>query len=724
MRLNPILGFLPLAAAAGAAIGVAVIAVATAVELKRSPTSIPEASAAGAVPQVLDRHGRLLRQTYRNDRNVHDFLALEEFPDILVQAVVRAEDKRFFSHGGQDWIARAAALGQNLRSGRVVRGASTITEQVVRMIQPSRRTIWTRWIEGWQATRLERAVGKLSILEFYLNEVPFASNRRGMAQASRMYFGRSVSTLGEQEVLMLAVLIRAPSRLDPRAGFSDGLAQRMQALASDLGWESELQAMEPQILADVGLDVDASHFVRHVLGENDGTGAEIRTTLDVSLQQRTQAILQGQIESLSKRGVSHGAALVASHETGEVLAWVVAARDTNEDGAYFDSVLVPRQAGSTLKPLLYAVALQKGWGAGEPIEDEPVDEFTSRGLHAYRNYSDTFYGRVTLREALANSLNIPAVKTVRFIGVEEGVRQLRSFGFTSLDRPASEYGSGLALGNGEVSLLELVSGYAMLASRGRLRTLKTVRGDSNDPTGVQVIPAEVASMISDILSDDAARQLEFSGGFLDFPVQTAVKTGTSSDFRDAWAVGFDSRYVAGVWMGNLSRVRMEGVTGAQGPLLVLRATFDTLNRHQPSRRLWLSEELRSTETCVRFASIPEDAESGCSVRHEFEFGEAIDAPADIDQSERLNISMTMPRDGMHLALDPRIPTTQQSLEFMLEGVQETDEVEWIVDREVVSRDDGPRHQWQLSRGAHSVRTRVWRGDELVAETSDVQFRVW
>jgi penicillin-binding protein 1C len=235
--------------------------------------------------------------------------------------------------------------------------------------------------------------------------------------------------------------------------------------------------------------------------------------------------------------------------SGEILAWVVAGADPADEtpGRYFDAVLVPRQPGSALKPFLYAASFDAGWSPGARIADAPLSEAVGTGLHRFNNYSHHFYGDVSIRQALGNSLNIPAIHAVNFIGPDHYLEKLHQLGFENLTRGAGFYGDGLALGNGEVSLLELVRGFATLANQGRTLTLHAVMEDHPyKDNGVRVFSSEAATMVGNILSDPWARSLEFGRySLLDLPIQTAVKTGTSTDYRDAWAVGYDSRYVVG-----------------------------------------------------------------------------------------------------------------------------------------------------------------------------------
>ena len=546
--------------------------------------------------QVRDRFGIPLAVRGTSVWNTHDHIALHDIPPLLLQAFVLAEDKRFYQHAGVDWLARIKALYQNLRAFRSIRGASTLTEQVVRILHPRPRTLWSRWLEGWEAGRLEAATSKAGILEFYVNQVPYAANQRGIVQAARYYFDRDLDTLTIKEQLALVVLVRAPSRLDLYAN-PQRIVPAINRLADRLLEQRRISAEHLSAIKSESFQLErprtpipAWHFVNQAVQQAPHTSASgtirmtrmIRTTLDAGLQRVVQGLLDQRLQLLKNQNVQNGAVLVVEHATGEVLAWVVAGnRNLDLPAGFLDTVLTPRQPGSALKPFLYALALEEGWSAATIIPDTPLTESVGLGLHQYQNYSRLFYGPVTLREALGNSLNIPALRTIQFVGSAHYLFRLHALRLTTLNQHPDFYGDGLALGNGEVSLFALVQAYAALANQGAFLPITLLMDDPAPREKVRVFSPEVSSLIGNILSDPDAKRLEFgAGGILDFPVQTAVKTGTSSDYRDAWAVGFNYRYTVGVWMGNLSQQPTKNVSGARGPALVLRSVFAELNKHK------------------------------------------------------------------------------------------------------------------------------------------------
>ncbi len=666
-------------------------------------------------PQLTDRNGDALTVTYQNRWNTSIYLADHEIPDKLKQIIILSEDKRFYEHSGVDWYARFHALWQNIIAGETIRGASTISEQVVRMIHVRPRTIWSRWIEGFEAAELEKKNNKSEILEFYLNQVPYASNRRGIGQASIFYFNRAVDTLNLKEILALTVLVRAPSYYDlyRNPGNIDAALNRfaMNLHKNNYISESEYDQIESEKfdLENPKLMINAEHFAGYVHKKIPGlfgkNRKKIKTTIDGTLQTKASRLLLKSLKSLKKNNVANGACLVSDHTTGEILAWVSASG--NEDltsGRYINSVIVPRQPGSSMKPFLYCLALEKGWTAATLIDDNSLTNPVGKGLHTYHNYSRLHYGNVTVRIALGNSLNIPAIKAIRFTGVDDYLEILRKMGVNSLSRHSDFYGDGLALGNGEVTLFELVQAYNVLANKGQFRPLYFTEEkiDSGEDLSESVFSKEVTSIISNILSDPEARGLEFgSGSILNFPVQTAVKTGTSNDYLDAWAIGFNYRYTAGVWMGNLDGRAMNGITGSKGPAMILRSVFAELNKKGDLKPLYVSPELVQKDICIN----PESEASG-NIKVTELFIPGTEPKQKIKKTEQERIGFLKPVNGLEMAMDPRIPDKDEAFEFVIAGVDENDSVTWNIDGQKLGKTKGGKYLWALQKGRHIVKISI------------------
>jgi len=492
-------------------------------------------------------------------------------------------------------------------------------------------------------------------------------------------------------------------------------------------------------LSKPSLSLQAAHFVQHLISFDLPPAAQhfgkIHSSLDGQLQQKAQLLLEEQLRSLQQRQATDGALLAVDHHSNQVIAWVNAGGFSQKSGSQIDAIRMPRQPGSTLKPFLYAAALEKGWTAATLINDAPLAEPVGLGLHSYRNYSRKYYGPLRLREALGNSLNIPAVRTVSFVGQRNFIAILRQLGFDSISQDPEFYGDGIALGNAEVSLYELVRAYAVLARHGVYRDLQLLRDAPLSLSGSRrVFGAESASLIADVLSDAEARRREFgNSNLLRFPVQTAVKTGTSSDYRDAWAVGFNHRYTVGIWMGNLDGQPMREVSGSIGPALVLRAVFAELERYNRSRHLYLSPKLHSRLIC---ADSGEAAHDDCPTTLEwFKPGSTPNTPLQVKNrvlspqtgdASKSSIQMLRPSPNLHLAKDPRIPDQYEFFPFEISPAEGVVRTEWSLNGEVAGV-TGPavtQYLWSLERGTHIASARVWlEQDSDPIETEQVNFIV-
>ncbi len=732
--------------------------VATRAELLSFEDGLLPRSLAVRKPQYLDRNGIILSVTFENSLNIHDWLPLHEIPALLQAAFLASEDRRFSTHHGVDWLARIHALGQNMLALRGVRGASTISEQVVRILHPRPRTLWSRWLEGIEAARLEKQFTKLEILEFYLNQVPYSHQRRGVLQAARLYFDRDLSTLTTTELLILAVLVRSPGRLGRQEG-AEELARALDRLSKYLASCGTLPAQTHVALQATSLlpkklhlPVEAGHFIRQLAGHQarePGTSgnqaskkthgpARILTTLDSVLQASLQQLFDQHLLDLQSLDVHNGAVLVVNHQTDEILAWTNSNGGRKQStGSWIDAVTSPRQPGSTLKPFLYAQALDKGWTAATIIDDSPMARQVGDGMHPFHNYSRQYYGPLRLREALGNSLNIPAIRTIQFVGVGDFLDCLHSLGVSSLHRNSGHYGEGLALGNGEVSLFDLVQGYAVLARGGVMHPLRfTLGGRNYGPPHRQIFSPEAASLIADILSDPQARRREFGhSGSLGFPIQTAIKTGTSNDHRDTWAIGFNHRYVVGIWMGNLDGHSTKGLTGSTGPGAILRSFFSEVNNIEDTRPLHQSPRLAVTRICSLTGLL---AGPSCTMLAEkFLPGtlpqricehQAMSAAGLSDgktpPAQSLPAHIIQPSPNLQMAMDPHIPDSVEAYPMKISPGHSAKRIEWLVDGAPagITGENQDHFMWPLSRGNHLLLARLWYQDGP-HDTAEVPFVV-
>ncbi|HLZ97917.1 MAG TPA: transglycosylase domain-containing protein [Steroidobacteraceae bacterium] len=729
-----------------------VLAAATWASLREFPADLNALDGTAVKSQVLARDGTPLSYTLENAWNSTDAVPLAAIPALLQTAFIVAEDQHFYEHHGVDWPARGAALWLDLREFAAIRGASSITEQAVRMIHPRPRTLWSRWVEGFEAARLEARFSKAQILEFYLNQVPYTERRRGVVQAARFYFNRGLDTLSPGEQLALAVLVRSPSGMDlrhhaPRARRAlEQLADRLEQRGALTAAERSEVHSGPWVLDASQSALDAGHFVSHALSvaRTGPVTAQIRTTLDPHIQLTAQKILDGALSGLAKRHVRDGAVLIIDHRRNEILGWVVGhtapagragdaaaeaagASDGGDEKAGsnaavgYDTILTPRQPGSTMKPLLYALALERGWTAATLIDDAELSESIGGGQHTFHNYSHRHYGPLRLREALGNSLNIPAVKTLKFVGGDAFMERLHAVGITSLTNHPEFYGDGLALGNGEVSLYEMAQAYTVLAREGRYLPLTLLANDPAPRPEVRVYTPAVATLVGNILADPEARMLEFGRG-LQFPVETAIKTGTSTDYRDAWAIAFDYQHTIAVWMGNLDGSAMDGVTGAVGPAMVLRSLFSEINRNQDTLPLPLSRDLVLAGICQKDGRL---ADGSCQSTTEWFVPGTLPAPASTAiAATPPQYRLIQPTAGLQVALDPRIPAEFEALPMQIAPVPGFHRADWYVDGKLAASTTETHYPWPLQRGTHSVKALVWTDMAAGAQaTEDIRFYV-
>ncbi len=532
---------------------------------------------------LLDRNGLPLREA-RTEEHFRRELTAADLPAHVVRAIIAAEDKRFFAHHGVDGLATARALANGLTHGHITSGASTITQQLVKISQRRPRTLLAKVVEALTALRLEQVWSKEQILAAYLNRVDFGNLNLGLAAAADYYFGKPVSDLSEAEAALLAGLPRNPRKLNPQRALP--AAQKRQQLVlrrmHENGWLSrerwQMAAAEPLHLRPPRRRFRAPHFTDLLLNQPLEAGAgEVRTTLDLPLNEAIERLLQERLAQLREQNVRNGAAVVLDNASGDVLALVGSADYFAPGSGQVNGAWAKRSAGSTLKPFTYLLALERGATPATIVADVRASFPAAGGFYRPENYNRRCYGPVTYRTALASSLNIPAVKVLQANGGPAALAaRLQAVGLTSLEQAPEVYGLGLTLGNCEGRLLEIANAYASLARLGEYRPWR-LRADAPTFTRRYTRP-ELAWQIADILSDNAARTLSFgihSALRFDFPV--ACKTGTSTDFRDNWAIGYTPEFTVGVWVGNFDGAPMHEVSGVTGAGPILHAIFEKLH---------------------------------------------------------------------------------------------------------------------------------------------------
>ena len=556
-------------------------------EIAVTLTPLPQGLEQSNKPSSLisDRSGHPLRLHRGAGEKFFQPTSVEECGPVFIQATLSAEDKRFWRHNGVDWMGFARVFKEIIWHQRVMSGGSTITQQLIKNSETPRtpRNVRTKLIEVLQARKLERTWSKTRILESYLNRIDYGNLCQGAGTAAAYYFDKSLMELSPAEAALLSGLPNAPTRLNPHRNFMEAQKRQQKILRrmGDNGWLSAAQQsralQEPIVLHNSGRAFAAAHFV-DLIQKRRITSGSVRSTLDLSLNIFTQETLSEQLQRLSKKNASNGSVVIIENQTGNVLALIGSRDYFDRQSGQVNGALAGRSAGSIFKPFTYLLALEKGWTPASVLADIPIDFQTATGVFSPVNYDRRFRGPVSLREGLANSLNVPAVRLLDQIGGTTILHScLRRLDLSTLEFSAAHYGLGLTIGNSEARLLELTNAYATLARLGEHRPIRLLQ---SDPSGMErVFDSEPTWLIADILSDDSARSASFGwGSSLSFPFRVACKTGTSSDFRDNWAIGFTPEYTVGVWVGNFDGSPMQRVSGVSGAAPVMHALIMELHQ--------------------------------------------------------------------------------------------------------------------------------------------------
>jgi penicillin-binding protein 1C len=531
--------------------------------------------------QLLDRHGVAI-QSLRTDLTVRrlPWVVLADISPSLPAAVLQAEDQRFYQHGGVDLEAMGKAAWDNLFRSRP-RGASTITMQLAALLDPRLQAAaqgrsWSqKWDQIQAARQLDAGWTKPQILEAYLNLASFRGELQGVGAASRILFGKVPSGLNVRDAVILASLLRGPGAA------TRIVSQRACALGREIKSPTTCSDIELNTIIALGRPLLASALPpAPQVAQQLLTGGiqAIRSTLDGELQRLAQNVLRQQLMALRDRNVNDGAVVVLDNASGEILAYV-----GNAGGSEVDGVAALRQAGSTLKPFLYELAIERRLiTAASVLDDTAIDIPTASGLYIPQNYDKEFKGYVSARTSLASSLNVPAVRTLMLTGLDRFHERLHEVGLDSLTESADFYGYSLALGSAEVTLLQLANAYRTLANGG-LQGAVSLQARAV-PAARRVMDPGAAFIVGDILSDRAARSITFGlKNELATNFWSAVKTGTSKDMRDNWCLGYSDRYTVGVWVGNFNGQPMWDVSGVSGAAPVWRDVMDYLHHGQPGR---------------------------------------------------------------------------------------------------------------------------------------------
>jgi penicillin-binding protein 1C len=619
---------------------------------------------------LLDRDGQVLqRLRLDKQRRMLAWVPLQDISPTLQQAVLVAEDKRFYSHSGVDLMAAGSAVLDNLHRSRA-RGASTISMQLAKLLNaPADGSSQNSWLSKLNQIRyalaLELHWSKPQILEAYLNRVTFRGELVGVDAAARGLLAKGPNGLDNIDAAILASLIKSPgasrSRLAKRAcatlqtmPFFTGNKSKPDS-CMQVTLRTALLPSRPFPIA--GMD-DAPHLARHLLNKN---GEQLKSSIDANVQRFARNTLRTHLAQLADQNVEDGAVVVLDNLSGEVLAYVGSSGDLS-GASEVDGVAALRQPGSTLKPFLYALAMDQGWlNASSVLDDSPLALTTPSGLYIPQDYDRHFQGAISVRTALGASLNVPAIRTLTLVGVDPFLDKLRNLGLNSLTRDADHYGFGLALGGAETTLLQLTNAYRALANGGLWQAVNFIPASASKVEGEsrQVFSPQASFIIGDILSDPGARTITFG---LSSPLSTrtwaAVKTGTSKAMRDNWAIGYTNRYTVGVWVGNFSGAPMWDVSGITGAAPVWRDIVEYLHQKQHSQQPTPPDGLLQQQ--VRYQPPIESPRQDWVIAH--------NRAAQTVPNQLISINVTpasamliAPPDSAIIAPDPDIPQQRQAL---------------------------------------------------------------
>ncbi len=546
------------------------------------------------IVELTDRHGEPLRALPTGDafRRVTSFPG---FPSVLIAATLAAEDSRFWEHPGVDWRASLRAAYQGVRHRRVISGGSTITQQLIKLADPQPRTLGAKVVEAARALRLEQIWDKQRILAEYLNRLNYGNLCTGGAEAAMFYFRKPLADLSPAEAAFLAGIPQAPTRLNPHRFFDrakkrqEWILERMRATGRLTATEYGRAIAEPIRLQPARRVFRAPHFADLVLRQKakdlEAASGRVRTTLDLELNRVAEETLGAHLSRLRAFNARNGAVVILDNPTGDVLALVGSEDYFSPFAGQVNGAWARRSPGSALKPFTYLLAFSRKQSPATVVPDVPTDFPTPTGLFRPVNYDRRHLGPVRLREALGNSLNIPAVRVLDSAGGAAALQSLlQQLGLSTLERPADYYGLGLTIGNAEVRLLELANAYAALARLGESRPFNLLPLTNSAAASAQRIADRAETwLVADVLSDNQARMRSFgldSPLRFDFPV--ACKTGTSTDFRDNWALGFTPEFTVAVWVGNLDGAPMEQLAGVSGAAPVMHALVEHLHERRGS----------------------------------------------------------------------------------------------------------------------------------------------
>jgi len=600
--------------------------------------------------QIYDRNGTLLYKIYR--RQNRTLIRLNEIPSDLIKATLAIEDKEFYSHKGLSLRGILRALKHNLlHPGDPPIGGSTITQQLVKNTLLTSERTWRRKIrEAVLSLLVELKFSKDEILQMYFNEVPYGGTAYGAEEAAQKYFGKHVWEINPAEAALLAGLVRGPTKYSPFGAYPERAKKRQQQVIHEMAKAHYISPSQATAMIATPLrftpqynTIKAPHFVFYIkdllvkkYGQQkvEEGGLRVVTTLDWRIQQLAEKTVEEELNKLTKLRVKNGAVLVVNPKNGEILAMVGSKDyfDFKNDGNV-NVVLCPRQPGSAIKPINYAVALNMGYTAATIIPDTPITyKIPGQPPYSPRNYDGRFHGNVTLRTALGSSFNVPAVKVLSSYGTKRMIKAGQELGITTWNEP-SRFGLSLTLGGGEVKMIDLAQAYSVLANLGekvsfnpfieiRSAKGKIIYQNTYSPNRSRQHPQPlnpgIAFVLTDILADNSARALAFGpNSLLQIPGRkVAVKTGTTNNLRDNWCIGYTPSLLTAVWVGNNDNSPMNHIaSGITGATPIWHKIMEKLLENKPQEDWPQPKNVIKVNICQTTATLPC---SGCPrIKSEF-----------------------------------------------------------------------------------------------------------
>jgi penicillin-binding protein 1C len=557
---------------------------------------------------VYSRDGHLLNCFTSSDRYWRKPVKLEQISPLLIKSVLATEDRWFYWHPGFNPIALTEAAISNARAGKFVRGGSTITMQIARMMEPKERTIGGKLVEILRSMQLELRFSKRQLLEIYFNLAPYGGNIEGVGAAAYLYFDKGAEKLSLSEAAVLTALPASPTQFRPDKDLAKCTVRRNKVLkhlreVEAIEEEEYQQALREEIPTNrVSPAVAAPHFCQMAIAAYPGK-AEIKSTLSYRLQTMCENLSKNYQSELAAKGIQNLSMVVLDNKTGDLLAMIGSAdfADINHQGQV-NGALAPRSPGSALKPFVYALGFQKGIiSPALKVEDLPVNY----AGYVPVNYDEQFHGITSVSEALIQSLNVPAVNLTAKVGLKEFYDLLQAGGITTLDRKYNQYGLPIILGSCEVNLLQLSNLYSTLARGGEYLPVRICKSD-NPGQPSRILTPEACYLVTEIMADLKRPDLPASWEFTVGMPKVAWKTGTSFGRKDAWAIGFDPDYTVGVWAGNFSAEGSVAIVGAEIAAPLMLEVFGQLYPEGQTKWIQIPPNVGTRTVCASTGKLPGD----------------------------------------------------------------------------------------------------------------------